>query len=518
MRGRPRRRRDLRRSRGARAGAGQDRARRPGRGSARGGGASGDGADDDRQPAGRRRAVGPVRDPSADARAHRAPAGDGARLSGPSRAGTSANLAAALAGAATALAAVMRGRALDDALAEAAPAANAPLAAAQRDIAYSACRRLDLLDHLAGALLRKPNRALDALARVALSELIDHPERAHTIVDQAVQAMARDGGSALRGVLNAILRRFIREREALLAAALAIEPIRLGYPDWWIARVRAAWPDLAEDVLAAGNARAPMTVRTNRRRTTADEYARALDAAGIAAAAAAPGALTLARPCPVARLPGFEAGLVSVQDLGAQLAAPLLEAGAGMRVLDACAAPGGKTAHLLESADCAVTAIDRDAARLAAVAANLGRLGLEARLVCADAGDVASWWDGQPFDRILLDAPCTASGVIRRHPDGKWLKRAGDLTPLCAEQARLLDGVWRVLRPGGKLLYATCSIFPDENQRQAARFLNLHPDALPLPIDLGFAHGAAGPLLHRDGQLLPCARHDGFYYALFQKA
>jgi 16S rRNA (cytosine967-C5)-methyltransferase len=432
--------------------------------------------------------------------------------------GTTATLATAFSIAAAGLAAVARGNALDDALAGAAAGAATADAAAAHDIAYNACRRLNLLDSLAGMMLTKPNPAIDPLARAALSELIDHPERAHVIVDEAVKCIAPTRGGAFKGTLNAVLRRFIRERTALLDAALLAEPNRLGYPAWWIARIRSAWPQAAGEVLAQGNARAPMTLRVNHRSVTTVAYAGMLRSAGIEAFDAGAGALVLSKAQPVRTLPGFADGLVSVQDLGAQLAAPLADLRPGMRVLDACAAPGGKTAHMLELANCSLLALDRDARRLATVDTNLARLGLRAETRCADAAQPDHWWDGTAFDRILLDAPCTASGVIRRHPDGKWLKRERDIATLALEQARLLDALWHVLRPGGKLLYATCSVFPEENQRQTARFLTLHPDALPLPIDLGFASCDAGSPHHDDGQLLPGVRHDGFFYALFAKA
>jgi len=432
--------------------------------------------------------------------------------------GTTGTLASAFTIAARGLAEVARGHALDDALAQASAGAPPADAAAARDIAYRACRRLNLLDSLARAMLRKPNPAIDPLARAALSELIDHPERAHLIVDQAVQSIASVSGGAFKGALNAVLRRFVRERADLLAAAMASEPNRIGYPAWWIRRIRTAWEHRADEVLAQGNTRAPMTLRVNRRRSSVAEYGALLRQAGIEARPAGADALRLARPQPARSLPGFAAGLVSVQDLGAQLAAPLADIAPGMRVLDACAAPGGKTAHMLELADCSLLALDRDTRRLATVDANLARLGLAAATRSADAGDPGQWWDGVAFDRILLDAPCTASGVIRRHPDGKWLKRERDIAALAREQARLLEALWHVLRPGGKLLYATCSVFPEENQRQIARFLTLHPDASSPPIDLGFAGSDAGPPVHADGQLLPCALHDGFFYALIAKA
>lgn len=437
----------------------------------------------------------------------------------------SANLGQALAAAGHALNAVAGGQALDEALRTAPAAGQAAERAAAQDIAYSACRRLNLLDALAQRLLAKPNPALDGLVRAALSELLDHPERAHAIVDQAVEAAAGIKRGAFKGVVNAVLRRFQREREALLGELARDEALRLQYPAWWIARLRGTYAeDDAQAILAAGNGRPPMTLRVNTRKTSVEDYAAQLAQAGIGFERVGPRALLLGRPMPAARLPGFGVGLVSVQDLGAQLAAPLLEAQDGMRVLDACAAPGGKTAHILELADCELLALDRDGARLGAVRDNLARLDLQARTAAADAAQPDAWWDGIPFDRVLLDAPCTASGIIRRHPDGKWLKRESDLKQLAREQRRLLDALWQVLRPGGKLLYATCSVFPEENNGQLQEFLSAHADArLPSP-DL-FADKLLAPdnntpyfLDHRNGQLLPSARHDGFYYALLHKA
>ena len=431
--------------------------------------------------------------------------------------GTSGNLATAFHIAAGALSAVLHGRALDDALAALASTALPADRAAAQDVAYCACRRLNMLGDLAKRLMRKPNPAIDALVQVALSELIDHPERAHTVVDQAVIAVAPIRGGAYKGVLNAVLRRFMRERETLLSCARESEANRLGYPPWWIARIRDAWPPNGDEVLMQGNARAPMTLRVNRRRVNAQTYLARLREADIQVEAAGADAIRLVRAQGARSLPGFDDGWVSVQDLGAQLAAPLLDTQPGMRVLDACAAPGGKSAHILELADCELLALDRDDTRLDVVGTNLARLGLSATTRAADAGALASWWNGEPFDRVLLDAPCTASGVVRRHPDGKWLKRESDIEALAGEQARLLAAMWQVLRPGGKLLYATCSVFPEENHRQTARFLTLHPDALPLPLDPWLASSDHPELSFRNGQLLPEAHHDGFYYFLVAK-
>ena len=427
---------------------------------------------------------------------------------------TSGNLGTALTIAGAALGEVAAGHALDDSL-RAAPGAGGTPAdrAAAQDIAYTACRQLNLLDALAGQLLAKANPAIDGLVRAALSELIAHPERAHTIVDQAVTASADLKRGAFKGVINAVLRRFLRERDALLEQARKDEAVRLTYPAWWITRVRNAYPRDWEAILAAGNGRPAMTLRVNLRATSLAQYAATLQAAGLAHTQTGPQALCLDKPMPVARLPGYAEGLVSVQDLGAQCAAPLLDVHDGMRVLDACAAPGGKTAHLLEAAACAVTALDRDAQRLQSVADNLARLCLNTapglQLTAADAADLPAWWDGVPYDRVLLDAPCTASGIVRRHPDGKWLKRASDIKNLAGEQQRLLNALWQVLRPGGKLLYATCSIFPEENARHIGAFLSTHAEARLLAPDL--------PLDHRDGQLLPKEQHDGFFYALLEK-
>ena len=218
------------------------------------------------------------------------------------------------------------------------------------------------------------------------------------------------------------------------------------------------------------------------------------------------GALTLLRPVPVEQLPGFGQGMVSVQDAGAQFAARLLDLGDGMRVLDACAAPGGKTAHMLELADVDLTALDTDPVRLARVNSNLERLGLSAHLACADAAATEAWWDTRTFDRVLLDAPCTASGVVRRHPDIKWLRQPGDIRRFAEQQQRLLEALWKVLARGGKLLYVTCSIFMEENQERIGGFVARHPDAHTL-----------GAMPGRDGLLLPDNEHAGFYFALLQK-
>jgi 16S rRNA (cytosine967-C5)-methyltransferase len=414
-------------------------------------------------------------------------------------------LAEVLAGASRVVARVLGGASLTAALDEAAPGAARP---AVQDLAYATLRDYGAPQAILAGLARKPipDRAVHALLLCALHELRHERRAPHTVVDEAVTACGRLGHAAARGFANALLRNYLRRRAALEADARRTEPGRFGYPQWWIDRVRGAEPRAWESILAAGNARPPMTLRVNRRCLTVDEYLARLAGAGIAAARVGDRAVRLEKPRRVEEVPGFREGEVSVQDAGAQLAAPLLDVRDGMRVLDACAAPGGKTAHLAELADLDLLAIDRDAVRVPRIAANLARLGLAATVRVADAGDPGAWWDGHPFDRILLDAPCSASGVVRRHPDVKWLRRESDLARFAREQARLLEALWRVLAPDGKLLYATCSVFAEENEAVVDAFLARRPDARKLPLP-GIG----------DGRLLPDIEHDGFFYAPLAK-
>jgi 16S rRNA (cytosine967-C5)-methyltransferase len=324
---------------------------------------------------------------------------------------------------------------------------------------------------------------------------------------------------AAKALVNALLRRYLRERDEIQRAILQSDVACWSYPQWWIDRVRRDYPAQWQAILEAGNARAPLTLRVNRRVTSRDALGERFASAGIAAEAVDECALIVGVPQPVRELPGFDDGAFAVQDLAAQLAAPLLDVHDGMRVLDACAAPGGKTTHLLETADADVLALDIDTRRLALIRENVERLrlgGRRIRLVEGDAGNPQAWWDSQPFERILLDVPCTASGVVRRHPDGKWRHRAGDVDRFAREQARLLAAAWPLLAPGGKLLYATCSVFVAENEAQVAKFVAHHPDALRETLNFRSA------TVHRDGQLLPSpegASHnqDGFFYALLRK-
>jgi 16S rRNA (cytosine967-C5)-methyltransferase len=315
------------------------------------------------------------------------------------------------------------------------PALTAAQRGAIQDVAFGVCRWRGTLEAVLRALLRKPlsRPALQSLLLVALYQLEWTRAAQYAVVDSAVRSCARLGEPGARGLVNAVLRNFVRGREKLLAQARETEAGRFSYPQWWIDAVRAAWPAQLQAILEAGNAHPPLTLRVNARRIAPEHYVERLRDAGIAAQRLHHCAVQLDRPMPVHALPGFEAGLVSVQDLGAQWAAPLLDLRDGQRVLDACSAPGGKTAHMLETAAVRVLALDQDAQRLERVRENLTRLGLQAQVRAGDAGRPEQWWDGERFDRILLDAPCTASGVVRRHPDIKWLRRPEDLDQLAAK-------------------------------------------------------------------------------------
>lgn len=419
----------------------------------------------------------------------------------------SSSLDLALLAAGDAVAQVRAGRNLDAALA--AVDAGENLRAAAQDLAYGTLRHLGLLDALLTELLIKPAKpALHSLLLAALYQLRARPGSAHTTVDQAVQAAARLEPAA-KGLANAVLRNYLRQADALVARCNS-EIAHYSYPQWWIDRVRTDWPQRWEAILNAGNQHPPMTLRVNRRRLSVEQYLANLRAADIRGEIVGAQAILLERALGIEALPGFGAGEVSVQDAGAQLAAPLLDVQPGMNVLDACAAPGGKTGQILELADCLLTALDSDPARTRRIADNLARLGLAANVICADCLASATWWNGRPFERILLDAPCTASGVVRRHPDIKWLRRESDIAALAALQGRMLDGLWQQLAPDGKLLYATCSVFAEENALVIEAFLARNQGARRLPL-------AGSPPELEGGQLLPDARHDGFFYALLEK-
>lgn len=380
---------------------------------------------------------------------------------------------------------------------------------ALQDLSYGTLRFYGQLVRVLDQLLHKPvqDKQLRCLLLVALYQLQHTKAAPHTIVDHAVQ-VARQHNVAAGGLANAVLRNFLRAREKLLEVASANEEGRYSYPQWWIAAVQAQYGPASEAILMAGNRHPPMTLRVNCRRTSPAEYLALLAQHGIQASPIGSDGVILERPLPVSKLPGFFDGLASVQDAGAQCAAHLLDAKDGMRVLDACAAPGGKSAHLLELAQIDLLALDKNVQRLGLIDENLQRLQLHAHLMSGDAAQPTDWWNGKPFHRILADVPCSASGVVRRHPDIKWLRRPGDINEFAQQQLTILRALWQLLERDGKLLYATCSIFERENQQVIDKFLAEHVDGRQLPL--------SAPNLNR-GQISPDDQHDGFFYALLQK-
>jgi len=385
---------------------------------------------------------------------------------------------------------------------------------ALQDICYGTLRFLGRIDAMLEALLDRPLRdeKLRGLLRVALYQIEYTRAAPYAIVDHAVNACGRIGQTPARGLVNAVLRNFVRRRTAITGAAERSEGARFSHPQWWIDKLRDQYPEQYAAILNASNLRPPLTLRVNRRRTDPDAYLRQLAASGVAAERIGESAIRLATPTPVERIPGFADGLVSVQDAGAQRAAELIDLADCQRVLDACAAPGGKLTHMCELADVDLLALDSDTTRLERVRNNLGRLGLHARVACGDACAPETWWDGRSFDRILVDVPCSGSGVVRRHPDIKWLRRASDIARFADVQCRMLDALWRLLASGGKLLYGTCSVFREENDLQVAQFLERHRNACHVSLP-----GADINQNQPPGQLLPDDRHDGFFYALLQK-
>ncbi len=382
--------------------------------------------------------------------------------------------------------------------------------AALQDLSYGTLRYFGQLEGLLSLLLHNPlsDERIRYLLLVALYQLQYSKAAQHAVVDHAVKS-AQMQHVKVSGLVNAILRNFLRNQTQLLQQVVQRVEAKHNHPNWWIAELKTQYADASTAILAAGNQHPPMTLRVNQRRGSTGDYLAKLTGQQIAATIIEPDAIQLAKPVGVDKLPGFFDGLVSVQDAGAQYAATLLDVHDGQRVLDACAAPGGKTAHILECATVELLAVDKDEKRLQRVADNLQRLGLSASLKVGDAAQPDDWWDGKLFDRILADVPCSASGVVRRHPDIKWLRRRTDLAGFAAQQLDMLQALWRVLAQDGKLLYATCSVFQQENAQVVAAFLTQHADAQRLPITL--------PNLSQ-GQLLPNDQHDGFFYALLQKA
>lgn len=384
-------------------------------------------------------------------------------------------------------------------------------------LCYGVCRQYHRLDFILGRLLDKPLKDADikALALVGLYQLKFMRVKPHAAVSETVLAARKKPWA--KSLINAVLRTYLREQETLEQKADNEQTAAVSHPDWLIKQIEQDWPEQAQQILSENNRQPPMVLRVNLARTSRDRYLQALLDQDIAAAAVnfCPSAIMLDEPVSVELLPGFDVGLVSVQDTAAQLAAGLLDVQPGHRVLDVCAAPGGKAAHILESQPQLkeLVAVDIDESRMQRVSENLQRLGLQAKLVVGDAANPEKWWDGKPFDRILLDAPCSALGVIRRHPDIKLLRRAGDIESLQALQKVILQAVWPLLAPGGLLVYATCSILKQENERQVQAFLAEHGDAVELSIETDW--GAAGKcgrqILTGDSAM------DGFYYARISK-
>ena len=370
---------------------------------------------------------------------------------------------------------------------------------------------------------RPPPPEADALLCVVLA-LIWREEGAlytpHTLVDQAVEAAKRSDATAHQAsFINGCLRRFLRERDALVAKTDANPQAVWNHPQWWIDRLRKDHPADWQTILRANNAKAPLILRINQRKATVSQYLNALAAMNLEAYVVGESGVALVNAVAVPSLPGYAEGHFSVQDAAAQIAAPLLlnalDKNGALNILDACAAPGGKTAHLLELVDCKVTALDIDARRCERIDQNLQRLGLAAHIAVGDAAQPSAWWDGTLFDGILLDAPCTASGIVRRHPDVRWLRRPTDIAQLASLQAQLLQTLWPLLKPDGALVYCTCSVFKAEGDTQVQTFLAHHTDALLMP-----SPGHLMPQISAAGAVFPdnlMREHDGFYYALIKK-
>ncbi len=392
---------------------------------------------------------------------------------------------------------------------------------AAQDLSYGTLRFYGEIDAYLSQLLEKPltDDRIHTLLLVAVYQLLHDKADAFTVVNQAVYAVSElkrpVPKSWAKGLVNAILRNFLRQKDQLAKTLPSSEVATYSYPQWWINKLKMQYPDHWQTMLQTGNAHPPMTLRVNTQKISITDYMQLLARQDIEATHIGGQAVTLTRPQPVEKIPGFTDGIVSVQDYGAQLAAYLLDLKPNLKVLDACCAPGGKTGHVLELADVALTSLDSDEARLQRVQSNLDRLALSANLVVGDASS-ASWWDGQSFDRILADVPCTASGIVRRHVDIKWLRREADIASFAAQQAKILPSLWQMLAKGGKLLYVTCSVFNEENQAQVDNFLLNNTDATQLPFELPANHPQAS-ITQLKGQLIPSTAHDGFYYALLQK-
>lgn len=390
---------------------------------------------------------------------------------------------------------------------------------AAADLSYGTLRYYGQIAALLKLLLDQPlkDARIHALLAVAMYQLLYDAADAFTVVNQAVHAVSQLKKPApkpwAKGLVNAVCRNFLRQKESLFAQLAADEVAQYSYPAWWIKKIKQQYPQDWQAILAVGNSHPPMSLRVNLKKISMPDYLQLLARIGLEATQIGSQGLMLKTPMAVEKIPGFLEGVVSVQDVGAQWAASLLDVQAGMRVLDACSAPGGKSGHLLERANLDLTALDNDEKRLVRVQQNLDRLQENAKCLVGDAGQ-ENWWDGQPFDRILADVPCSASGIVRRHVDIKWLRRERDIEQFAQTQAKILPNLWQMLAKGGKLLYVTCSIFYEENQQQIEQFCQQHADAKQLP--LAFA-ATSFPLHVQHEQLMPSLTHDGFFYALLQK-
>ena len=430
--------------------------------------------------------------------------------------------------AAIAVSQVLSGRnltlALPDALSSYASATPQQRGAAA-DFSYGTLRFYGEVNAYLVKLLEKPlsNEHITALLLVAIYQLLHDKADDFTVVNQAVEAASYAKPRWAKSLVNGVLRNFLRQKNVLSQQIQADtknnEVAIYSYQSWWINKLKNQYPQIWQSILTTGNTHPPMTLRVNAKKTSAKEYVQLLARQDIAATQVGEFAVILEQPIPVEKIPGFIDGVVSVQDYGAQLAAGLLDLKSGMTVLDACCAPGGKTGHILELSDVKLTALDNDASRLNRVESNLNRLNLEADL---KLGDAATWQASQPFERILADVPCTASGIVRRHVDIKWLRRERDIVTFTQQQSLILANLWQLLAKGGKLLYVTCSIFNEENQQQIDQFLLKNHDATQLPLTLCPVNNEKSQESHQNiqlehGQLIPNHQHDGLFYALLQK-
>ena len=411
--------------------------------------------------------------------------------------------------------AMMEGHSLDHALERDLKNVEDPvLRAAIQAVSYDTVRHLaaswKVIEHFAN---RPPAQPVTALLETAIARMIEHPDKDFVTVDQAVKA-ARENPSTRpsAGFINAILRRFGRERDSLMEWLGEQESVRFNIPDWWYSRYKKSMGKAAKDVLELQQSKAPLTLHVNARKTNADAYIAELKKAGIEAYRSGMYAVTLKEALPVREIPGFAEGVVSVQDAGSQLAVQTLDPKDGEIVLDACAAPGGKSTHMLELADIELTAVEISPSRTEAIHENLKRLRLEATVRNADAADIHSWWDRRKFDAILLDAPCTASGVARRHPDIPWQHVEHDVSRMSRTQKQLLETLWPLVKKDGRLLYCVCSVFPEEGKLQIESFLRRHPEAYcPVPPRLLMPHED----LSGDWTEEPLV-HDGYFIALIK--